>query len=77
MRLAHSSIHTPQWTTTHPPTRLPLPPPPPAARKGWDILLASYLQEFTAKDKVELYIITKPFQTGSNFKQQVYPWGAC
>eukprot|EP00983_Pelagomonas_calceolata_P113496 1159992-Pelagomonas_calceolata.AAC.3 len=81
------------------------------ARKGWDVLLAAYLQEFTSKkrknrlrkpdpsacirkgslasklagvnenvgkkalrDNVELYIITKPFMSGSNFKQQMLAW---
>ncbi|KAF5830871.1 hypothetical protein DUNSADRAFT_13931 [Dunaliella salina] len=44
------------------------------ARKGWDVLLAAYLQEFTSQDNVELYIITKPFMSGSNFKQQMLAW---
>lgn len=30
-------------------------------RKGWDILLSSYLQEFTSDDHVELFILTRPY----------------
>ncbi len=32
-------------------------------RKGWDQLLAAYLQEFNADDHVELHIVTKKFET--------------
>jgi hypothetical protein len=43
-------------------------------RKGWDILLAAYLQEFTSDDNVELYILTKPFLAGSNFQGDMRTW---
>ncbi|GAX75853.1 hypothetical protein CEUSTIGMA_g3296.t1 [Chlamydomonas eustigma] len=44
-------------------------------RKGWDILLEAYMLEFDAeKDKVELYIITKPFAGGADFKQYMHSW---
>jgi hypothetical protein len=31
------------------------------SRKGWDALLAGYLSEFSAHDRVALYIVTQPF----------------
>ncbi|KAI8475933.1 MAG: hypothetical protein J3K34DRAFT_517089 [Monoraphidium minutum] len=31
------------------------------ARKGWDVLLDAFLSEFTARDNVELHILTKPY----------------
>ena len=33
-------------------------------RKGWDRLVHAYLEEFSAEDDVELYILTKAFMTG-------------
>ncbi len=44
------------------------------ARKGWDVLLSAYLAEFTAADNVELYILTKPFMDGGNFKERMRQW---
>jgi hypothetical protein len=44
------------------------------ARKGWDVLLGAYLAEFTAADNVELYILTKPFMDGGNFKERMRGW---
>lgn len=45
------------------------------ARKGWDVLLDAYLNEFTAGDPVELHIMTKPFGTQKdNIAQQVHAW---
>lgn len=32
-------------------------------RKGWDILLSAYLNEFTAKEHVALYILTNPYHS--------------
>jgi hypothetical protein len=32
------------------------------------------LQEFTADDPVELYILTKPFLTGGNFRGDMTKW---
>eukprot|EP01018_Ginkgo_biloba_P012276 Gb_00702 [translate_table: standard] len=36
-------------------------------RKGWDVLLKAYLQEFSAEDNVVLYILTNPYHTDRNF----------
>jgi hypothetical protein len=38
------------------------------------VLLAAYLAEFTAQDNVELYILTKPFMDGGNFKERMRDW---
>ncbi|KXZ50642.1 hypothetical protein GPECTOR_15g326 [Gonium pectorale] len=43
-------------------------------RKGWDVLLEAYLTEFTADDAIELYIITKPFVGGGDFKLHMHNW---
>jgi glycosyltransferase involved in cell wall biosynthesis len=44
-------------------------------RKGWDVLLQAYLEEFSSKDSVELYILTKPFaDSGSDFKGKMNEW---
>ena len=32
-------------------------------RKGWDILLSAYLQEFSGKDNVALYLLTNPYHS--------------
>uniref|UniRef100_A0A7I4DYU7 Glycosyl transferase family 1 domain-containing protein n=1 Tax=Physcomitrium patens TaxID=3218 RepID=A0A7I4DYU7_PHYPA len=36
-------------------------------RKGWDILLSAYLQEFSADDNVALYLLTNPYHTNHDF----------
>lgn len=33
-------------------------------RKGWDVLLDAYVNEFSGVEPVELHIITKPFGKG-------------
>ena len=38
------------------------------------IHLSHLSQEFTYKDNVELYILTKPFLTGSNFMGDMHAW---
>jgi hypothetical protein len=38
------------------------------------VLLGAYLAEFTAADNVELYILTKPFMDGGNFKERMRGW---
>ncbi|KAJ9534502.1 hypothetical protein QJQ45_022145 [Haematococcus lacustris] len=43
-------------------------------RKGWDVLLSAYLQEFTSDDNVEMYILTKPFMAGGNFSGDMRTW---
>ncbi|KAJ9522340.1 hypothetical protein QJQ45_008185 [Haematococcus lacustris] len=43
-------------------------------RKGWDVLLSAYLQEFTSDDNVEMYILTKPFLNGGNFAGDMRTW---
>ena len=40
-------------------------------RKGWDILLRAYFQEFTAADDVVLIIKTQSFHSGDNFEAKV------
>lgn len=37
-------------------------------RKGWDVLLAAYLTQFTFKDRVQLIILTHPFVGSSDIK---------
>jgi len=36
-------------------------------RKGWDILLSAYLQEFSATDDVALYLLTNPYHSDHDF----------
>jgi len=46
------------------------------ARKGWDILVRAFFEEFTKKDEVALYILTNPFHPdGLNFTTQVFKIG--
>ncbi|CAE7476517.1 mshA [Symbiodinium natans] len=40
-------------------------------RKGWDILLRAYFQEFTEADDVVLVIKTQSFHSGDNFEAKV------
>lgn len=44
-------------------------------RKGWDVLLRAYFEEFTSTDNVELHILTHPFMDNvSNFKRVIREW---
>ena len=46
-------------------------------RKGWDVLLAAYLQEFSSEDDVELFILTKPFaNSGDDFVGSMQTWAS-
>lgn len=40
-------------------------------RKGWDVLLRSYLKEFSKDDKVALYLLTNPYHTDSDFGNKI------
>ncbi|XXG73486.1 hypothetical protein AAC387_Pa07g2396 [Persea americana] len=40
-------------------------------RKGWDVLLRSYLEEFDSSDEVSLYLLTNPYHSESNFGNQI------
>ncbi|KAJ7547733.1 hypothetical protein O6H91_08G101300 [Diphasiastrum complanatum] len=40
-------------------------------RKGWDILIKAFLQEFSAEDDVVLYLVTNAFHSSSNFDQDI------
>ncbi|XP_059069806.1 uncharacterized protein LOC131065126 isoform X2 [Cryptomeria japonica] len=40
-------------------------------RKGWDVLLKAYLQEFSADDNVVLYILTKPYHSDRAFDDKL------
>ncbi|XP_020222438.1 uncharacterized protein LOC109804924 [Cajanus cajan] len=40
-------------------------------RKGWDVLLKSYLKEFSKDDRVALYLLTNPYHTDSNFGNKI------
>ncbi|MQL77663.1 hypothetical protein Taro_010070 [Colocasia esculenta] len=40
-------------------------------RKGWDVLLASYLREFTTADGVALYLLTNPYHTDKDFGNKI------
>jgi len=40
-------------------------------RKGWDVLLKAYLQEFSAEDNVILYLLTNPYHTDRNFDDKL------
>ncbi|CAK0788600.1 unnamed protein product [Prorocentrum cordatum] len=41
------------------------------ARKGWDVLLSAYFQEFSKDDPVVLYIKTQAFHTSEDFKDEI------
>ena len=43
-------------------------------RKGWDVLLAAFLSQFTAEDKVALYMKTSPYHSDSNFGDHMKKW---
>lgn len=40
-------------------------------RKGWDVLLKSYLKEFSKNDSVALYLLTNPYHTDSDFGNKI------
>ncbi|CAL0321211.1 unnamed protein product [Lupinus luteus] len=40
-------------------------------RKGWDVLLRSYLKEFSKDDKVALYLLTNPYHTDRDFGNKI------
>lgn len=40
-------------------------------RKGWDVLLQSYLKEFNSLDSVSLYLLTNPYHSDSNFDNKI------
>ncbi|XP_071709592.1 uncharacterized protein [Rutidosis leptorrhynchoides] len=40
-------------------------------RKGWDVLLQSYLKEFDSLDNVSLYLLTNPYHSDSNFDNKI------
>lgn len=40
-------------------------------RKGWDVLLRSYLKEFSKDDRVALYLLTNPYHTESDFGNKI------
>ncbi|KAL2324984.1 hypothetical protein Fmac_024042 [Flemingia macrophylla] len=40
-------------------------------RKGWDVLLKSYLKEFSKDDRVALYLLTNPYHTDSDFGNKI------
>ncbi|KAK7278589.1 hypothetical protein RJT34_23621 [Clitoria ternatea] len=40
-------------------------------RKGWDVLLKSYLKEFSKDDSVALYLLTNPYHTDRDFGNKI------
>lgn len=40
-------------------------------RKGWDVLLWSYLKEFSKVDSVALYLLTNPYYTENDFGNKI------
>lgn len=40
-------------------------------RKGWDVLLRSYLTEFSQDDGVALYLLTNPYHSDSDFGNKI------
>lgn len=40
-------------------------------RKGWDVLLRSYLKEFSRIDEVALYLLTNPYHSDRNFENKI------
>ncbi|CAI8603950.1 unnamed protein product [Vicia faba] len=40
-------------------------------RKGWDVLLKSYLKEFSGDDSVALYLLTNPYHTDGDFGNKI------
>lgn len=42
--------------------------------KGWDVLLAAFLSQFTAVDNVALYMKTSPYHSDSNCGSHMRTW---
>ncbi|KAL3814358.1 hypothetical protein ACJIZ3_015626 [Penstemon smallii] len=40
-------------------------------RKGWDVLLRSYLKEFSLVDNVALYLLTNPYHSDKDFSNKI------
>ncbi|PON70258.1 Glycosyl transferase [Parasponia andersonii] len=40
-------------------------------RKGWDVLLKSYLEEFSGVDGVSLYLLTNPYHSDGDFGNKI------
>ncbi|KAL8538884.1 hypothetical protein ACS0TY_000765 [Phlomoides rotata] len=40
-------------------------------RKGWDVLIRSYLKEFSGDDDVALYLLTNPYHSDNNFANKI------
>ncbi|XP_030488591.2 uncharacterized protein LOC115705396 [Cannabis sativa] len=40
-------------------------------RKGWDVLLKSYLEEFSGADGVSLYLLTNPYHSDGDFGNKI------
>lgn len=40
-------------------------------RKGWDVLLKAYLEEFSRVDSVALYLLTNPYHTDNDFTNKI------
>lgn len=40
-------------------------------RKGWDVLLKAYLEEFSKADGVVLYLLTNPYHSGRDFGNKI------
>lgn len=40
-------------------------------RKGWDVLLRSYLKEFSGNDAVALYLLTNPYHSDTDFGNKI------
>ncbi|KAK1276028.1 hypothetical protein QJS04_geneDACA011687 [Acorus gramineus] len=40
-------------------------------RKGWDVLLKAYLNEFSASDRVSLYLLTNPYHSDKDFTSKI------
>lgn len=40
-------------------------------RKGWDVLLQSYLKEFNSLDGVDLYLLTNPYHSNRDFGNKI------
>ncbi|XP_027367054.1 uncharacterized protein LOC113873215 [Abrus precatorius] len=40
-------------------------------RKGWDVLLKSYLKEFSKDDRVALYLLTNPYHSDRDFGNKI------
>eukprot|EP00753_Platysulcus_tardus_P019730 PLAT7479.1.p2 GENE.PLAT7479.1~~PLAT7479.1.p2 ORF type:complete len:304 (+),score=123.49 PLAT7479.1:124-912(+) len=41
-------------------------------RKGWDILLRAYFQEFKPEEKTILYLLTAPYHGAPDFHREIY-----